>query len=127
MTPNLSLGYAMAYLKMSQHGSIIKDITFPDADRTRLQVLAERKNMIVAEQRSVELIDSIPASPCVPGRYFLSQNDDFFLNHLVCDPKDSKDPECEKLFRHTNDCFRCFVEYSSVLRDYYHMSEHLQK
>lgn len=127
MTPNLSLGYAMAYLKMSQNGPIMQNIPFPDADRTRLQALAERKNMIVAEQRSAALIDAIPASPCIPGKYFLSQNDDFFLNHLVSDSKDSKDPECEKLFRHTNDCFRCFVEYSNVLRDFYHMSAHLQK
>jgi hypothetical protein len=63
---------------------------------------------------------------CLVGKPFLQDNFDFFLRYLAGpDGEESAPVDCDRLFRHLNDCTRCFDIYTDVVQDFFmHKDNH---
>jgi hypothetical protein len=122
----LSLGKALALLQ-----------TYPDCCTQlppafqswhgQLHPLRERRELLQADVGIVsKTFHAFPEHCCDEKLPHLAENSDFFLVYLLVALHAQESPgECPRLFQHLNGCYMCFDEYVPVLRDYYHMLQHL--
>lgn len=124
----LNLGRALAWLDWEDTRPQNAP-PFIHQENTFLRSLRERRNQMRAHAHLIqELLQTIPESGCQSEIAFIAGHSDFFLvNFMHPHPAAMESLDgfiC--LFKHMNNCFLCFKEYSLVLRDYYHTKQALR-
>jgi len=126
-TPALTLGEALAILAVESrvadgnHGQ-----AFAGPAESYLQGLRERAKTLRSSENLPAIFKAVPAQRCEMEKTFLAENEDFFLAYfLVSAPSANGGAACWDLFKHLNDCFECFEEFSSVMQNYYHKFQEL--
>lgn len=115
----LSFGKALAYLAAHQNGSTSADISNLSDEELRIfEMLRERLNTLKAS-RYLDVSQSLPAGPCILDGPYLEDNRDIFVEMvlLAADNHDLKE-ECNRIWKHLNDCYRCFDYFCRVMRGY---------
>ncbi|MEK7729330.1 MAG: hypothetical protein AAB354_13030 [candidate division KSB1 bacterium] len=128
----LSLGQALAILDAHDHnlgnGNAAGRL-FAPAEDVFLNSLRERRKILHTKPHLVqEVFNAIPEHGCEEEYSFLADTIDVFLVYLKNSPHAAKEStgECSRLFKHINNCFLCFEEYSLVHRDYWHKLQELR-
>ncbi|MFZ5516558.1 MAG: hypothetical protein ACOY90_07950 [Candidatus Zhuqueibacterota bacterium] len=127
MISNRILGQILAYLEYERtngapnHPSILAD---HEADG-----LAQVRNrMLELQQRdyAADIFAEIPDTMCNGETNFLGGHIDFYLEFLAFgSPKKNAQGNCERIFSHLNTCYRCFEDFSQVMRNYYYKQKEL--
>lgn len=122
---DLTLGQTLALLKGEFDGEQIEIDQLSSSNKHELQTLRDRMNVLMRSPKDAgRILQTITDTCCHSEKPQLAENADFFIAHVIVYPKASiMSNHCERLSKHLNDCFRCFEEYSKVMRDYYHQSQ----
>jgi hypothetical protein len=125
----LTLGRALAYLEAERtNGKSFDAQGLAPAEKSYLNVLRERVQTMRSHDSVDEVLQALPEQCCRTETPYLAANDDFFLACFIfpcqSDGGDGSDGG-ERLFKHLNDCFRCFEEFCLVMLEYYHQSQGL--
>lgn len=120
-TPPLTLGEALAILVSEgrlANGSEKQAYGEPAA--SYLRGLRERAQALYLPENLEAIFNDLPAQRCETQKTFLAENKDFFLAYFLAGPHAANGGNaCGNLFRHLNNCFDCFEEFSSVMQHYY--------
>jgi hypothetical protein len=126
-TPALTLGEALAILAVESrvadgnHGQ-----TFAGPAESYLQRLRERAQTLRSPENLAAIFNAVPAQRCEIEKTFLAENEDFFLAYFLASASSANGgSSCWNLFKHLNDCFECFEEFSNVMQNYYHKFQEL--
>jgi hypothetical protein len=125
----LPLGKALAYLKAERaRGKTCYGEELSATEKSHLQFLRERVQAMSSPDDVNRVLQALPERCCQTEIPFLAGNEDFFLARFLCHSQDGNgSDDCERLFKHLNDCFRCFEEFSLVMLEYYHQSQGLSQ
>ncbi len=118
-TQKVSLGWALAHLQAEKK---VQSAQVSEADKDYLHKILKRYYLMKDNGRLHEALEELPTHTCSLDHPFLQNNEDFFIA-LFSDTK--HDEACIRLYKHMNDCYRCFEIFSQILRDYYHHGEEL--
>ena len=115
---SLRLGQAMAILEAELQNKKAQESY--SIDEGYLKDLRHRTEALASDSNAIQnLIQSIPLHTCFSEQPFLAENVDFFLVYFFVLPtKQDITFICERLWKHLNDCYRCFQAYAEVMRDY---------
>ncbi len=124
----LSLGQALAWLEL-EDGRPHNATPFIHQDNALLRALRERRNQLRAHAHLIqEILQTVPEFGCQGESAFFADHSDLFLANFMHPPPAAMESldgfTC--LFKHMNNCFLCFKEYSLVLRDYFHTKQALR-
>lgn len=118
--PDFSLGHALAYVKLNSQ-SLSKLSLLSLSDQDIVNRLSKRVDEFRKTEGDIDKYLSLPEHACNTQNFFLCDNEDFFIMRLIVFPEEKKKSKlCWNLTRHLNDCFNCFIEFTEVMRDYYH-------
>ncbi|MFQ5708741.1 MAG: hypothetical protein ACE5HO_14895 [bacterium] len=120
----LTLGRALAILKNNGSPEAVQS-TISSQEAKLFQSLRDRRESLLAAPEEVErVLQSIPPHCCREEQPRLHENTDFFVAYVLIEPRNGRnDNHYLRLMKHLNDCYRCFEEYSAILRDYYNQSQ----
>ncbi len=130
MQQALKIGHALAYLSTEvETNQTASQVGLSATASAYLQSLREiRQEIQSGNHRIPDIIDSLPQASCRTDETYLRNNHDFLIALLLICRDDGHDSEhCNRIYRHLNDCFRCFEEFCQLLRDYQHKSQELLK
>ena len=113
------LGWALAHLQTEKNLSALQ---VSEADSDYLRYMRERYRQLSRDGKLIAVLEKLPDRPCLMNHPFLEGNEDFFIALFS---KTKHDEACIRLYKHMNDCYRCFEIFSQVLRDYYRQGEAL--
>jgi hypothetical protein len=119
-----TLGHFLAYCySQKSMDDIEKSDQFSNSEKQEIERLRRRSIEVIASGNSNKILNMIPGKACHFEKSFLANNEDFFIA-LIFDSKNAAEFEhkCLHLFRHLNDCYRCFEIFHHTIRDYYFKS-----
>lgn len=93
----------------------------------------EKKYLAALEEKYSELkdsnykIDKLPNLACTQENCFLKDNVDFYISYLFLYKNSMPDQkQTDRLLKHLNNCYWCFLDYSQVIKRYFHQVEELK-
>jgi hypothetical protein len=115
----LSLGRALAYLSAHQSGMKTNGADQMSPEESRIfKLLKERLDTLSGHSQS-GISERLPNSPCVTDKPYMEDSEDVFVEMLLLAAQDDKlKEECNKIWQHLNDCYKCFNYFCKVMRGY---------
>jgi len=116
--PPFTLGAALAILvSESRLANGNEEKAWVEPAASYLRSLRERVRILNSPEKLEAIFNGLPAQQCETQKTFLAENEDFFLAYFLAGPNAANG--CGNLFRHLNNCFDCFEEFSGVMQQYY--------
>lgn len=113
----LILGRALAYLSAERNG--ISRIDASQLSSNESEIFTLLQDRIKLMRSGSDFTKMLPPGPCETDKPYLKDNEDIFLAMLILASHDSElKEECNKIWRHLNDCYRCFDYFCKVMRGY---------
>lgn len=127
MASNRTLGRTLAYLEFEEKKeAFLEDFILAEHELECLAMLKEHLNRIKQRKNISDFIPAIPENSCNSELNFLHENPDFFLTLLFFQNKMKNiNDRCERISNHLNSCYRCFEDFSQVMRNYYYKHQEL--
>ncbi|MFQ5640335.1 MAG: hypothetical protein ACE5IR_20340 [bacterium] len=119
----MTLGAALAIIRNEREVSSVSGKA-SKKDQELLRRLRERRDFFNRnpEERKRQL-NSLTKKCCGDRESGLSRNNDYFVAQLLTSSKATDKQNCDLLAVHLNNCYKCFIIYSDVLRDFYHYTQ----
>jgi len=127
MISNRILGQLLAYLDHERATGVpYLPSILADHEADGLAELRNRMIDLQQHNKSADIFAGIPDSMCHGETNFLSGHIDFYLEFLAFgSQKKNSQGHCERVFSHLNSCYRCFEDFSQVMRNYYYKQKEL--
>lgn len=113
----LILGRALAYLSAERNG--ISRIDASQLSSNESEIFGLLRDRMKLMHTGADFTGMLPPGPCETDKPYLKNNEDIFLAMLILASHDSElKGECNKIWTHLNDCYRCFDYFCKVMRGY---------
>ena len=118
------LGSVLAELKIHRREpdsiKVKRDVvrSLSQTEKEILKIAIKRLETLATSPGKLWLSEHLVEYRCQTDKPFLQGNLDFFLL-LLFGRSDVQGRQCQQIFRHLNFCYRCFEDFSEVMRYYY--------
>lgn len=127
MITNRTFGQALAYLEFEEkNGESYAEAPLADHELECITELKEKISQLRQNKNYNDLLAAVPDNVCQGRQNFLSENVEFYLALIFFQDKNKNlNDACLKISTHLNTCYRCFEDFSQVMRNYYYKHKEL--